>query len=1098
MASEKKTSSSADRVRVRSAEELETYGVWVKSEPQDMVSQAANAVDFGGDAVPFDADFASGIPGADPDDIPLDSPDPFDLAGMPDLDSPEAFEPTGFQNDFSTGTFVDSFGPSGEASPSSDNMGSFGTSEGDGLDDPLGKAEFDGPNADRETAEEVPSQLIQKMNEELTSLKSELDTLKQEFAEIRETARDAVHEPPVEADDDDGGFFSADGDSKVAFTQDEMKNILVSSDVSSGNALDGNDAFYDSIREEDEAALRELSWQTEENREGSQEISAENSETGFNLDRFDRTNSDAVFNSDDDDLFSSGIETDTEGDSPDSGKENDIFQAFADELPSGDSLDETDDLMQPRLNEADRLEIPQEDSEYIENDPFGIQLPENESADPFGTADDAGSLGYSFGGADDFEELLREDKTVDFPKAEHHAEEFSQVEDASRFDDKTEELSQIEDDGINEDVDLPAWLIHESELNKVYEETDTTVTDKVSSITEPSESGTFQEDDFPSLEEELALDSLQDEPADAPADFTEDGSGSLLGDDLYDENTLSIDEMLRDDEIHDGEDAVLADAELNADGGTDGEASGGPEPSIDDMLADESTFSSEDVALEDADSLLGTLPSALPEPPSGVSESSMDGLLEDSFFSVDDETFTSSMFASEPSADGALLKDDDDTLMNGDDVPPSLAEMLEGADFTDDKESADTKEFADLPESVESAEPFEFGQEALQDDRLSDDYDLPTVDDILKGDNFSEKAESRGEDTKRQKTEMAEKEELSKTEAGAASDDKVTNNAETLGSRTAGNGKTDSINDEVLEDELPVDEDMPLVLDDDISDDLSMENMLLDDEDPPMDVLDIEDDIPAEEELIIDDADAVIDTTLPGEFDTPAADDDSGSTEDPISVPDMPSAETELEKLPLAAENPEGETPADSGQPPAAEAVADDESAGFDALNVDDISFDEDVDLPDEVPGDLIGEEADGISFGDIDNFKEDDGFKEDEGSDEAVPFDEHDDSEIDDPVSEDPDLVREIPEARLNAEGDMAPIDDDSETGQEGEAASPTGQGAGDDGISPALKKDIKDVLSYMDQLLESLPEEKIEEFAKSDHFDTYKKLFKELGLIQ
>jgi hypothetical protein len=45
-------------------------------------------------------------------------------------------------------------------------------------------------------------------------------------------------------------------------------------------------------------------------------------------------------------------------------------------------------------------------------------------------------------------------------------------------------------------------------------------------------------------------------------------------------------------------------------------------------------------------------------------------------------------------------------------------------------------------------------------------------------------------------------------------------------------------------------------------------------------------------------------------------------------------------------------------------------------------------------------------------------------------------------------------------------------------------------------LRQELKTVLSYMDQLLESLPEEKIEEFAKSEYFDTYKKLFKELGL--
>ena len=49
---------------------------------------------------------------------------------------------------------------------------------------------------------------------------------------------------------------------------------------------------------------------------------------------------------------------------------------------------------------------------------------------------------------------------------------------------------------------------------------------------------------------------------------------------------------------------------------------------------------------------------------------------------------------------------------------------------------------------------------------------------------------------------------------------------------------------------------------------------------------------------------------------------------------------------------------------------------------------------------------------------------------------------------------------------------------------------------LSGELKSEIKSVLSYMDQLLENLPEDKIEEFAKSEQFDTYKKLFKKLGL--
>ena len=46
-------------------------------------------------------------------------------------------------------------------------------------------------------------------------------------------------------------------------------------------------------------------------------------------------------------------------------------------------------------------------------------------------------------------------------------------------------------------------------------------------------------------------------------------------------------------------------------------------------------------------------------------------------------------------------------------------------------------------------------------------------------------------------------------------------------------------------------------------------------------------------------------------------------------------------------------------------------------------------------------------------------------------------------------------------------------------------------------LKTEIRSVLSYLDKLLDYLPEDKIEEFAHSEHFDTYKKLFEELGLV-
>jgi pilus assembly protein FimV len=52
------------------------------------------------------------------------------------------------------------------------------------------------------------------------------------------------------------------------------------------------------------------------------------------------------------------------------------------------------------------------------------------------------------------------------------------------------------------------------------------------------------------------------------------------------------------------------------------------------------------------------------------------------------------------------------------------------------------------------------------------------------------------------------------------------------------------------------------------------------------------------------------------------------------------------------------------------------------------------------------------------------------------------------------------------------------------------------DGGIPAHLQDEIRTVLKYMDHLLEALPDEKIKEFASSDYFVMYKKLFEDLGL--
>lgn len=61
-----------------------------------------------------------------------------------------------------------------------------------------------------------------------------------------------------------------------------------------------------------------------------------------------------------------------------------------------------------------------------------------------------------------------------------------------------------------------------------------------------------------------------------------------------------------------------------------------------------------------------------------------------------------------------------------------------------------------------------------------------------------------------------------------------------------------------------------------------------------------------------------------------------------------------------------------------------------------------------------------------------------------------------------------------------------------------PPPQADTDASLPDNLKSELKSVLSYMDQLLESLPEEKIQEFAQSEHFTVYRRLFEELGLEQ
>ncbi|MCQ2981149.1 MAG: hypothetical protein MJ178_00145 [Treponemataceae bacterium] len=104
-------------------------------------------------------------------------------------------------------------------------------------------------------------------------------------------------------------------------------------------------------------------------------------------------------------------------------------------------------------------------------------------------------------------------------------------------------------------------------------------------------------------------------------------------------------------------------------------------------------------------------------------------------------------------------------------------------------------------------------------------------------------------------------------------------------------------------------------------------------------------------------------------------------------------------------------------------------------------------------------------------------------------PVSEEEPAVEDEPVADEEPAVEDEPVADEEPAVEDEPVADE-EPAAEGETSET------DAAIPEDLKEDVKSVLMYMDQLLENLPEEKIAEFARSEHFDVYKKLFTELGL--
>jgi len=157
--------------------------------------------------------------------------------------------------------------------------------------------------------------------------------------------------------------------------------------------------------------------------------------------------------------------------------------------------------------------------------------------------------------------------------------------------------------------------------------------------------------------------------------------------------------------------------------------------------------------------------------------------------------------------------------------------------------------------------------------------------------------------------------------------------------------------------------------------------------------------------------------------------------------------------------------------------------------------------IPEGFTDDLGLDDNEELSIEDLDSGELD--FAElEEGSDfDSTPFDSGD-ILADDSIPELEDVEPETFDGEelesLDIIADIEELEELDVSPAAPDSASPAPEPEAKPGVIPShLKQELKTVLAYMDQLLESLPDDKVEEFARSEYYETYKKLFKELGLV-
>jgi len=697
MAFDRKTSMYPNYGASGSSEELEAYGVWVKSEPQDMASGFSGVADF-----PDSSNFTdiSGFTNSS------DFSTGFDDIGIPSADF------SGLEaQDFGIGDL--GFDPSGI----SDSEYVFDEPQ-DVYNEPADVFNEAGGGIEQDAQGDMSTQLLMKIADELSSIRTELTTLKNEFTGIRAESgySGGEAEAEVEVEKPHSGFFAEDDEQRVALTGDEMENILSSADLSNEESLP-----FDPLREEDEAALKRLS----EQNEAAGNLS-EQEETGVPEEiEFDFEDLGINLGSDEDETDAQSLEASGAFDDFPSLDDDAASAETTDDDPlslldsgSGDfSLDE----------DTDAGLAPQPSLEGVEPEVRGSLLEPQPSPEGEGSFLDESDLSFQFNDlsidTQTTDETLSLDDTVSLDDA-LSLEDTTSLEDVFSIDTTLSDDSLSLDDTAADETSSDDM----ASLNAASSLDDTASDETLSLDDELSLDDTLSLDAMSSLEDTIALENTAalDDALSLDDALTLDDMSSL-DDTLSLENTSSNDTLSLDDAAA-LDDALSLDDSLSL----DDMSSLDDTPSLDDTLSMDDSLSLDDMlSLEPiTESETDDLGLSAGEGTDGT-EPGLDNIsLDDDDTILDMNEFIMDSGGKEPALDeispddGDAITDDDDTILDMDDF-----KMDSGAGQEDS-----------LPKVIPEA--FETGSGEETNNTLDDDMEVFADEDLSLDDLELEKEDS--------------------------------------------------------------------------------------------------------------------------------------------------------------------------------------------------------------------------------------------------------------------------------------------------------------------------------------------------------------------